>query len=94
MVPNVPEDATDIRKATLIKYAGEYDKEMVYEEFRKVCKKKASSDYMLRILPGPVRLEFLTSIAIVQNFDNLDVTPGYSIDDEGLPTKYGIRWKG
>ena len=41
---------------------------------------------MLKLLPGPVRLEFLTSIAMVQNFENLDVTPNYTIDDEGLPT--------
>lgn len=41
---------------------------------------------MLKLLSGPVRLEFLTSIALVQNFENLDVTPNYTIDDEGLPT--------
>ena len=51
-----------------------------------MCTKTASTDYMLKLLPGPVRLEFLTSIAMVQNFENLDVTPNYTIDDEGLPT--------
>lgn len=86
MVTSVPEDTTDLRKATLIKYASEYDKDLVYDELRRVCNKKASTDYMLRILPGPVRLEFLASIAMVQNFDDLEVTPNYSIDDEGLPT--------
>ena len=86
MTASIPEDTTDLRKATLHKYADEYDTEMIYDELRRVCNKKASTDYMLRILPGPVRLEFLTSIAMVQNFENLDVTPNYSIDDEGLPT--------
>jgi sugar/nucleoside kinase (ribokinase family) len=28
----------------------------------------------------------LTSIALVQNFEGLDVNPNYSVDDEGLPT--------
>lgn len=82
----VPEDASDLRKSTLKRFAKQYSKEKVYSELHKVCNKQASSDQMLKLLPGPVRLEFLTSIAMQQNFDNLDVTPNYSIDDEGLPT--------
>ena len=82
----VPTDTTDLRKSTLKKFATEYSKEEIYSELYKVCKKTASADYMLKLLPGPVRLEFLTSIAMVQNFENLDVTPNYTIDDEGLPT--------
>ena len=81
-----PVDTTDIRKAALKKFAEEYSREKVFTELQKVCKKSASLDSMLKLLPGPVRLEFLTSIAMLQNFDNLDVTPNYSIDDEGLPT--------
>jgi hypothetical protein len=82
----VPADTTDLRKNALKKFAAEYSKETIYSELQKVCKKTASTDYMLKLLPGPVRLEFLTSIAMVQNFENLDVTPNYTIDDEGLPT--------
>lgn len=82
----VPADTTDLRKNALKRFAAEYSKEAIYSELQKVCKKTASTDYMLKLLPGPVRLEFLTSIAMVQNFENLDVTPNYTIDDEGLPT--------
>lgn len=82
----VPVDTTDLRKNALKKFAAEYSKETIYSELKKVCKKTASTDYMLKLLPGPVRLEFLTSIAMVQNFENVDVTPNYTIDDEGLPT--------
>jgi len=81
-----PADTTDLRKSALKKFALEYSKETIYAELYKVCNKTASTDYMLKILPNPVRLEFLTSIAMVQNFKNLDVTPNYTIDDEGLPT--------
>ncbi len=86
MSSSVPEDTTDLRKRTLKKFAEQYSKDTVYSELHKVCNKIVSSDHMLKLLPGPVRLEFLTSIAMQQNFDNLDVTPNYSIDDEGLPT--------
>lgn len=82
----IPTDTTDLRKSALRKFASEYSKETIYAELHKVCNKIASTDYMLKVLPGPVRLEFLTSIAMVQNFENLDVTPNYTIDDEGLPT--------
>ena len=86
MASAVPMDTTDLRKSTLKRLASEYSKETIYGELHKVCHKSASSDYMLKILPGPVRLEFLISIAMVQNFKDLDVTPNYTIDDEGLPT--------
>lgn len=64
----VPADTTDLRRATLKRFASEYSKEVIYSELHKVCTKTASTDYMLKLLPGPVRLEFLTSIAMVQNF--------------------------
>lgn len=79
-------DLSDIRKKTLHKYAKEYSKEKVFEELEKVCSKKESHDDMLKFLNGPTRLEFLTSIALLQGFTGLDVNPNYSVDDEGLPT--------
>lgn len=79
-------DATDIRKKTLKKYAEMYSKDKVYDELQKVCSKKPSTDEMLKFINAPTRLEFLTSVALVQHFKGLDVNPNYSVDDEGLPT--------
>lgn len=76
----------DIRQQTLHKYASEYDKETVFNELQKVCNKHESKDPLLRVISGPARLEFLTSIALVQNFEGLGVFPNYVVDDEGLPT--------
>jgi hypothetical protein len=78
----------EIRKATLHKYATQYKKEEIFDELQKVCNKKESSDKMLRIIAAPARFEFLTNIALVQNFEGLDVCPNYIIDDEGLPTSH------
>ena len=75
-----------IRKKTLQKYADEYDPKEILIELSNVCSKKESKDPVFRIISAPARLEFLTSIALVQNFDNLEVNPNYVIDDEGLPT--------
>lgn len=81
-----PRDTTDLRKETLLKYAKLYSKDTIFLELKKVCRKSSSSDYLLKVLPGPVRLEFLTSIVLVQNFSNVAVIPNYTVDDEGLPT--------
>lgn len=77
---------SDVRKRTLYKYAKEMSKEYVQKELIIVCEKKESKDNILRYINAPTRLEFLTSIALVQNFEGLDVNPNYSVDDEGLPT--------
>ena len=79
-------DLSDIRKQTLYKYAKEYSVEKVFEELVKVCSKKESSDEVLKFINAPTRLEFLTSISLVQQIEDLDVKPNYSVDDEGLPT--------
>lgn len=77
---------SDVRKKTLYKYAEEYSKDKVLDELYRVCNKTESTDDMLKFISAPTRLEFLTSIALVQQFENLDVNPNYSVDDEGLPT--------
>ena len=79
-------DYSDIRQKTLHKFASEMSKDAVKKELTIVCEKKESKDDLLRFINAPTRLEFLTSIALVQNFTGLDVHPNYAVDDEGLPT--------
>lgn len=83
---NIQIDVSDIRKTTLYRYADEYTKEQIFDELIKVCNKKDSKDPILKFINAPTRLEFLTSIALVQGFKDLDVNPNYAVDDEGLPT--------
>ncbi|MDR1347424.1 MAG: AlwI family type II restriction endonuclease [Prevotellaceae bacterium] len=47
---------------------------------------KASKDEVLKFLPHPVRLEFLTALAIKSKMPEIRVIPNYPCDDEGLPT--------
>ena len=61
-------------------------REEIIKELQIVCDKKESKNLILKYINAPTRLEFLTSIALVQNYDGLDVNPNYSVDDEGLPT--------
>lgn len=47
---------------------------------------KSSKDDILRLLAAPVRLEFLTAMAIKSKLPNVRVVPNYAADDTGLPT--------
>lgn len=79
-------DFSDVRKRTLYRYANENSKEFIQKELLAVCSRRESTDKVLRYINAPTRLEFLASVALVQNFEGLDVNPNYSVDDEGLPT--------
>lgn len=77
---------SDARITTLKQWATEYSKEEIINELNIICSKGESKNPVLRIIDKPTRLEFLTSIALKQHFDRIDVQPNYHVDDEGLPT--------
>lgn len=79
-------DMTDVRLQTLHTWAKEHKKEEIFSELRISCGKAESKNAILRLIDKPTRFEFLTSIALVQNFEGLKVLPNYHVDDEGLPT--------
>lgn len=76
----------DVKIKTLNQWANEYNKEDIIKELHIVCGKTESKNDILKIIDKPTRLEFLTSIALKQNFEDLEVYPNYHVDDEGLPT--------
>ncbi len=83
----IEKDITDdIKIRTLSRWAKEYSKEDIIKELNIACGKAESKNNVLKIIDKPTRLEFLTSIALKQHFNNLYVYPNYHIDDEGLPT--------
>lgn len=81
------ESINDARTRTLNEWATNYDKQEIFSELLIVCSKRGESrNPILRIIDKPTRFEFLTSIALKQNFEGLTVCPNYHVDDEGLPT--------
>ncbi len=77
---------TDVRIATLTRWAEEYSKNDIINELNLLSSNGESRNAVLRIIDKPTRLEFLTSIALKQHFEGLNVQPNYHVDDEGLPT--------
>ena len=79
-------EVEDIKIKALNSWATENSAEMILNELLLLYKNNETKNSVLKVLDRPTRLEFLTSIALVQHFDNLSVFPNYHVDDEGLPT--------
>ncbi len=70
----------------LEKWVNEYSWPKIREEMTNLADKKLTKDDVLKYLSNPIRLEFLTAIAIKSKFPNIKVIANYPVDDEGLPT--------
>lgn len=72
-------------------WVSQYPWESIKHELSIIAKRKTSKDNILKILSAPVRLEFLTALAIKSKLPNVKVMPNYRIDDMGLPTSTAGR---
>jgi len=70
----------------LAKWSSVYSWETIKLEMLNLAKKHLTKDDILKYLSNPVRLEFLTAIAVKSKFPDVKVFPNYPIDDEGIPT--------
>lgn len=74
---------TDLEK--WVKY---YKWEKIKSEIINLSKNKSSKDSILKIIERPLRLEFLTALAIQCKLPQLTIKPNFLSDDEGLPTSF------
>ena len=63
-----------------------YNWDTIKKELMILSRRRTSEDDVLRILAAPIRLEFLTALAIKSRLPHVRVIPNYSADDTGLPT--------
>ena len=75
-------------KAELEKWVNHYAWKSIKNELLNLAQKKSSSDDILKVIEQPLRLEFLTSLAILKKLPNVTVKPNFVSDDEGLPTSF------
>lgn len=79
-----PKTKQNLKYEVLAKFANAYTKEQIYKELKILESKKAKSENeVFKFIPEPTRFEFLSAIALKQNFKDLEVLPNYTIDDEG-----------
>lgn len=70
----------------LLKWVDTYTWDEIKLELKGLAKRSSSKDNLLKLLSHPIRLEFLTSLAIKSRFRDLKIIPNYPTDDEGIPT--------
>lgn len=67
-------------------WVAEYPWKSIKKELAILSTRHSSSDDVMRILAAPIRLEFLTALAIKSKLPHVRVIPNYVTDDTGLPT--------
>ncbi len=73
----------------LQKWATHFSWEIIKREILKLTTSSpTSTDEVLSLIPSPLRLEFLTSLAILNKIPSVTVKPNYISDDEGLPSSH------
>lgn len=59
----------------------------IKKELEILAKRSRTSDHqVLKFIPAPARLEFLSALAIKSKLPNVRIIPNYACDDTGLPT--------
>jgi hypothetical protein len=77
---------TEEKEVLLAKWVSEFSWDFIKIELMNLANKSLTKNGILKYLPNPVRLEFLTAIAIKSQLPGVKVIPNYPIDDEGVPT--------
>jgi len=72
----------------LEKWVEYYQWEKIKLEMLNLSQNKSSKDDILKIIERPLRLEFLTSLAIQCKLPKVTIKPNFLSDDEGLPTSF------
>lgn len=74
-----------LRDSRLNDWAVHYGRDAIQTELLGLAKNKPSSDDLLRLIPGPLRLEFLASMLLKSHHAEATVVGNYKSDDEGVP---------
>ena len=84
---------TVITNKELKKWVKYYEWEIIKTEMLNLAQKNSSKDEILKAIEQPLRLEFLTSLAILKKLPSVIVMPNFISDDEGLPTSFASGGK-
>ncbi len=77
-----------ITNKELEKWVDYYQWEKIKSEMLNLAQNKSSKDDILKIIERPLRLEFLTALAIRCKLPKVTIKPNFLTDDEGLPTSF------
>lgn len=74
-----------LRDSRLKEWSDHYGFDAIRTELGNLAKRRASSDELLRLIPEPLRLEFLASMLVKCSESESTVVGNYKSDDQGVP---------
>ncbi len=81
--------SSEEERSQFMKWVNLFDLDTLKEELKIVGDNKLESKHdIFKYISGPLRLEFLTALALQKKFTDILVQPHYSIDDEGMPSSF------
>ena len=80
------EVSIESKEIFLTQWANFYPWAKIKGEMKRLGSKQLSNDEILKYLSAPIRLEFLSALAVKSRFPTVRVIPNYPVDDEGIPT--------
>jgi len=78
----------DQENALLNKWVDHFGQEAIRQELIHLAKKRPSTDDLLRLIPNPLRLEFLSTLLLKSKLKDSKVIGHYRSDDEGFPISH------
>jgi hypothetical protein len=72
----------------LQKWVDYFEWNVIKHELLLLAKKNSSQNEVLKVIENALRLEFLTTLAILKKLPNVEVKPNFIADDEGLPVSF------
>lgn len=77
------------KRTLFMKWVDKFDLETLKKELCIAADNHVQSKHELfKYINEPLRLEFLTALTLQKHFDDIEVMPNYSYDDEGMPTSF------
>jgi hypothetical protein len=71
------------------KWVNEFDFNVISDELAILTDTKKSSKHNLfKFINAPLRLEFLTALALQKKLPRIEIKPNYKVDDEGIPISF------
>ena len=84
--PNIPKSSQHLRLFNA--RVKEYKWDRIKRQLLILGRKTHSKDDVFKIIPAPLRLEYLTALAVKKQFPPVRVVPNYKMDDEGMPVSH------
>lgn len=85
---STPKHDLDLENELMSRWVTHFGQALIRQELVNLAKKRSSSDELLKLIPAPLRLEFLSSLLLKSKLLDARIVGHYKSDDEGFPISH------